>query len=240
MPSVFRKIMAKTNTSNYYFTDETEAAIVLYNTTSDPVLRDRIFSQKIYFPFYKLVENIIHTFKFYYLDEDSVEDLKLSVISMLVEEKIHKFDPELGYKAYSYFGTIVKRWLINYNNTNYRKLKQEYISDQILSLEDEEEDKYSQEVSLSKIVDDFVDFTYSNLDNLFVKQEEQQVADAILTLFKTRHDLEIFRKKAIYIYVREITDCETPTLTRVINRLKTVYSQITQEYLQKGYEINSL
>lgn len=232
--------MAKTSTSNYYFTEETEAAIVLYNTTSDPVLRDRIFSQKIYFPFYKLVENIIHTFKFYYLDEDSVEDLKLSVISMLVEEKIHKFDPELGYKAYSYFGTIVKRWLINYNNTNYKKLKQEYISDQILSLEDEEEDKYSQEVPLSKIVDDFVDFIYNNLDNLFTKQEEQQVADAILTLFKTRYDLEIFRKKAIYIYVREMTDCETPTLTRVINKLKAVYSQITQEYLQKGYEINSL
>ena len=232
--------MAKTNTSNYYFTDETEAAIVLYNTTSDPVLRDRIFSQKIYFPFYKLVENIIHTFKFYYLDENSIEDLKLSVVSMLVEEKISKFDPELGYRAYSYFGTIVKRWLINYNNTNYKKLKQKTISDQILLLEDREEDTYSQEVNLSKVVDEFVDYTYGNLDGIFLKQEEQQVADAILTLFKTRYDLEIFRKKAIYIYVREITDCDTATLTRVVSKLKTVYSRIIQGYIEKGYDINPL
>ena len=42
---------------------------------------------------------------------------------MLLEEKIMKFDPTNGAKAYSYFGTIVKRWLINYNNKNYKNLK---------------------------------------------------------------------------------------------------------------------
>ena len=40
---------------------------------------------------------------------------------MLLEEKIMKFDALNGAKAYSYFGTIVKRWLINYNNKNYKK-----------------------------------------------------------------------------------------------------------------------
>ena len=76
--------MAKEQNSNNYFTQDTEDAIVRYNTTSDPVLRDRIFSREIYYPLYKLTENIIHTFKFYYTDVNDIEDLKLEVISMLV------------------------------------------------------------------------------------------------------------------------------------------------------------
>jgi hypothetical protein len=232
--------MAKNNTTNYYFTQETEDAIVTYNTSSDPVLRDRIFSEKIYFPFYKLVENIIHTFKFYYLDEDSIEDLKLSVISMLVEEKIHKYDPSLGYKAYSYFGTIVKRWLINYNNTNYKKVKQEYITDEDSLEESSSEDPFTSQIPLGKVVDDFIENSYLNLYTLFQKEEEQVVADAILTLFKSRHDLEIFKKKAIYIYIREMTDCATPTVTKVINILKSEFYKTSESYLRRGFEINSL
>lgn len=232
--------MAKNNTSNYYFTQETEDAIVLYNTSSDPVLRDRIFSEKIYYPFYKLVENIIHTFKFYYLDEDSIEDLKLSVISMLVEEKIHKFDPALGYKAYSYFGTIIKRWLINYNNTNYKKVKQEYITDESNLGKSDPEDLFELQIALSKIVDEFVENTYTDLDKLFQKEEEQVVADAILTLFKSRYDLEIFKKKAIYIYIREMTDCSTPVVTKVINKLRCEFLKTSEYYLQRGFEIKSL
>jgi len=92
-------IMAKPqNKDNYYFTQGTEDAIVRYNASSDPVFRDKLFKQEIYFPLYKLAENIIHTFKFYYLDADSIEDLKLDVVSMLVEEKLHRFDPTNGAK----------------------------------------------------------------------------------------------------------------------------------------------
>ena len=125
MISVSQKSMAKPpNKDNYYFTQETKDAIVRYNASSDPVFRDTVFKKEIYHPLYKLAENIIHTFKFYYLDVDSIEDLKLDVVSMLVEEKLHRFDATNGAKAFSYFQTIVKRWLINYNNRNYKKLKQ--------------------------------------------------------------------------------------------------------------------
>jgi len=74
----------KPNTqSNYYFTKDTEDAIVSYNNSSDPLFRDKIFREKIYYPFYKLAENIIHSFKFYYTDVEDVEDLKLEIISVL-------------------------------------------------------------------------------------------------------------------------------------------------------------
>lgn len=232
-------IMAKPiNRSNYYFTQETEDAIVRYNTSSDPVYRDQVFKKYIYTPLYKLSENIIHTFKFYYTDVNDIEDLKLEVISMLVEEKLHRFDPTNGAKAFSYFQTIVKRWLINYNNKNYRKLKQigsfEEVED---SYETELTDSNNRQINLAAIVEEFIKVSYDMLYKEFPKEQEQKVADAILTIFKTRHDLEIFRKKALYIYIREMTDCETPTLTRVINKLKDSFYNTYRVYQKAGYEI---
>ena len=101
--------MARKKSSNNYFTKETEEYIVKYNISVDPDYRAKIFTKHIYFPFYKLAENIIHTFKFYYTDVERIEDLKHEVVSMLLEEKIMKFDPTNGAKAYSYFGKVVSK-----------------------------------------------------------------------------------------------------------------------------------
>lgn len=213
--------MARKKASSNYFTKETEEYIKLYNNSTDPDYRAKIFTDHIYFPFYKLAENIIHTFKFYYTDVEQIEDLKHEVVSVLLEEKIMKFDPDNGAKAYSYFGTIVKRWLINYNNKNYKRLKQ------IGSFDDMEESynhdldpKYNGSITLSTFLDNWVDEMYDNLDRLFVKDQEKRIADAVLTIFRTRNDIDIFKKKALYIYIREMTDCDTPHLTKVITRLK--------------------
>lgn len=227
--------MARKKSKNNYFTKETEEYIVKYNISTDPDYRADIFTKHIYFPFYKLAENIIHTFKFYYTDVERIEDLKHEVVSMLLEEKIMKFDPTNGAKAYSYFGTIVKRWLINYNNKNYKKLKQ------IGSFDDMEESyEGSMNVSLpggitlSQFIDMWVEKAYTKLDILFNKDSEKRIADAVLTIFKTRNDLDIFKKKALYIYIREMTDCETPHLTKVISVLKDDFYEIYIKYNEKG------
>ena len=227
--------MARKKSKNNYFTKETEEYIVKYNNSTDSDYRAKIFTDHIYFPFYKLAENIIHTFKFYYTDVEQIEDLKHEVVSMLLEEKIMKFDPTNGAKAYSYFGTIVKRWLINYNNKNYKKLKQ------IGSFDDMEESyegginiKLPGSITLNQFLDMWVERTYDKLDNLFNKDTEKRIADAVLTIFKTRYDLDIFKKKALYIYIREMTDCETPHLTKVISILKDDFYEIYYRYHEKG------
>ena len=106
--------------SNQYFTQDTEDAIVLYNNTTDYDEKDRIYRTRIHYAFFKLTENIIHTFKFYYTEVDNISDLQHEVISFLLS-KIHLFNPEKGAKAYSYFGTIAKRYLIISNTKNYKK-----------------------------------------------------------------------------------------------------------------------
>lgn len=233
--------MARKKSSSNYFTSETEQYINQYNSSTDNEFRNRIFTEHIYFPFYKLAENIIHTFKFYYTDVDQIEDLKHEIVSMLLEDKISKFDPTNGAKAYSYFGTIVKRWLINYNNKNYKKLKQ-------IGSFDDIQDSYEHDITavdnmyrkpLSAFVDRWVEDMYTKLEDLFVKDADMQVADAILTIFKTRHDLDIFKKKALYIYIREITDCDTPQLTRVVNILRSDFKDKYQKLYDQGLLSNS-
>ena len=227
--------MARKKSKANYFTTETEEYIVKYNTSVDKDYRNKIFSEHIYYPFYKLAENIIHTFKFYYTDVDKIEDLKHEIVSMLYEEKIMKFDPTNGAKAYSYFGTIVKRWLINYNNKNYKKLKQ------IGSFDDIEE-SYDQDLdldspsgrTLSNFMNAWIDSIYMKIDDMFIKDTDIQIADAVLTLFRTRHDLDIFKKKALYIYIREMTDCETPQLTKVITVLKEDFKENYQKLYDQG------
>jgi len=232
--------MARKRSKANYFTKETEDYIVKYNNSVDQEYRNQIFTEHIYLPFYKLAENIIHTFKFYYTDVDRIEDLKHEIVSVLLEEKIDKFDPTNGAKAYSYFGTIVKRWLINYNNKNYKKLKQigQFSEMEETYEPDLDEDSVSKK-TLSRILDEWVEEVYEDLDELFFKDSEKQIADAVLIVFKTRNDLEIFKKKALYIYIREMTDCDTPALTKVINILKDSWNKKYQALYDLGLLTNS-
>ena len=110
----------KPKTKNVYFTSETEEAILRYRAASNQAIANQIYNKEIHYAFYKLAENIIHTFKFYYTEVDNIEDLKFEVISFLLQ-KLHLYDQSKG-KAYSYFGTIAKRYLIIYNQKNYKKM----------------------------------------------------------------------------------------------------------------------
>ena len=239
--------MARKKSKANYFTAETEEYIKKYNISTDIEYRNKIFTDHIYYPFYKLVENIIHTFKFYYTDVEQIEDLKHEVVTVLLEEKIMKFDPTNGAKAYSYFGTIVKRWLINYNNKNYKKLLQNESTPDSFALNvpsymivgDPELD-YEGAISLGTYIDIWVSQTYVKLDELFLKDSEKRIADAILTIFKKRSDLEIFKKKALYIYIIEMTDCETPQLTRVISTLKKNFYEGYLELYDRGVLVPNL
>ena len=145
------------------------------------------------------------------------------------------FDPTRGAKAFSYFGTIVKRHLINYNNKNYKRLKQ-------LTTMDSWEGSYDlntpeihpNAITLKQVFDEYIEDMYEKLDELFTKEEDKQIADAVLTLFRKRNDLDIFKKKALYIYIREITGTETPYLTKVINILKGEFYTTYNELNEKG------
>jgi len=223
--------------SKNYFTQETENAIVRYNNEPDPEVRSKIYEREIHYPFFKLTENIIHTFKFYYTEVDQIEHLQHEVITFLLS-KIHLFDPTRGAKAYSYFGTIVKRYLILSNQKNYKKrIDKAPVED----LYKDESHSYDIEGSnpnieiLSDYIDEFVEYCSENIFELFPKEHDAQVADAILELFRKRENLDIFNKKALYIYIREMVDVKTPKITKIANRLYGIFKDNYIFYLEHGY-----
>ena len=75
---------------------------------------------------------------------------------------------------------------------------------------------------------------YSQLDEMFTKEADRKIADAVLTIFQQRNDIEIFKKKALYIYIREMTGQETPQLTKVINKLKEAFYEVYFRYYDIG------
>ena len=59
------KKRGRKRTKKRYFTEDTDLAIKEYLASSNQPERDEIFKTRIWYPFYKLAENLIHTFKFY-------------------------------------------------------------------------------------------------------------------------------------------------------------------------------
>jgi DNA-directed RNA polymerase specialized sigma24 family protein len=119
-----------------YFTHDTELAIIKYVNTEDYAERNKIYREEIHYALFKLTQNLIHTFKFYYTEETNLEDLQHEVITFLLT-KLDRFNPENGAKAYSYFGTIAKRYLIASNQKNYKK-RMELLSLDNLNIEQED------------------------------------------------------------------------------------------------------
>jgi len=226
--------MRKKNSKNY-FTKETEDYIVKYNNCEDPVERNRIFTTYLYYPFYKLAENIIHTWKFYHTDVDSLEDLKLDLITLIFQEKISKFDPSRGSKAFSYFGTIIKRHLIAYCNENYDRQKNNLpIENYENSFNESKEIETSSTITLSGFIDNWVEDMSEQIPLIFKKTQEQQIANALLLIFKNRQNIDILQKKSLYFYVREITGYETPYITKVLKVLKQHYYKTYQDLIDEG------
>tara|TARA_R100001460_G_scaffold25514_11_gene51394 strand:+ start:1543 stop:2280 length:738 start_codon:yes stop_codon:yes gene_type:complete len=227
----------KKKSKNQYFTQATEDAIVRYNSSSDPEERSEIYRKDIHYAFFKLTENIIHTFKFYYTEVSDIEHLQHEVITFLLD-KIHLFDPTRGAKAFSYFGTIAKRYLIIQNTKNYKKrIDKAPVEELHHNL------KYSYDIDYdpmekdkdSIFMDEYVDYCNSVLTELFPKLKDAQIADAILSIFASRENLDVFNKKALYIYIREMVDAKTPQITKVATKLGGIYKEHYIFYKEYGY-----
>jgi len=227
----------KPKTANVYFTQETEDAIIEYLRLRSPKKRNKIFNEKINYAFHKLAENIIHTFKFYYTEVDTIPELQHEVVAFLLE-KLHLYDQSKG-KAYSYFGTIAKRYLILYNNANYKKLKDKAPVEAV----DEDKSILIDLVNISEknnnleptsFLKQFTKYIDHNMFILFPKQRDAQIADGIMELFRKSENLDIFNKKALYIYIKEMTEASTPQITKIIKRLKLIYVRKYNEFYEHG------
>ena len=219
--------------SKMYFGTPVQEAIIRYNDSTNPAVKNRIYSEHIHAAFEKMAENLIHTFKFYYFDYP-YEDVKAEVVSFLVMQ-MPKYDASKG-RAFSYFSVVGKNYLILNNNNNYKKMKSQ---DGLTRLD------YGRNVYTESGQEEIAEFNFefvnqmleywdNNITNIFRRQKDILVADAVLELFRRRTDIENFNKKALYIMIREMTGSNTQHITRVINQMKKYYFNMMEEFTEDG------
>ena len=213
---------------NYYFTDVTEKAIIRYNNEKRPAMRNRIYNDHIRDAFDKLCENIIHTFKFYYFDVP-LEQVKHEVVSFMVLQ-IPKYKPNKG-RAFSYFSIVGKNYLILNNNNNYKKLKSHSGMD---VLDKEKNVNNSNTSDFKQLTDEIINYFENNVQTMFKKKRDLNIAYSILDLMKQIDEIENFNKKALYIMIREMTGSNTQKITRVINQMKRYYFSMLEEFSGTG------
>jgi len=237
----------------YYFTKDTENAILEYVTLTDQRQKNKLYKDKIDYAFFKLSQNIINTYKFPYMD-GSTEDKQQEVIFHLLKS-LHKYDPSKG-MAYSYFGTAALRYCIVENNRCYSKLKQLDEKQNLDEINDEIEDKFYEDEDDNNLFNEnndyvlnkFILFLEKNIEKIFIKKiknkaektikqelEDIKTTYAIIEVLKQREEIDIFNKKAILLYIREQTDQTTNQITKVSKKLKDIYNTLNNYYLDDGY-----
>jgi hypothetical protein len=217
-----------------YFTQDTENAIVEYNKCDDPIKRNKIYQEEIQYPFEKLAENILNTFKFSYFDVPKA-DVQMEVVSTLIE-KIHMFKEGKG-KAFSYFSIVAKNHLILKNNGNYKRFKKTALLSEMPESWNPEDNFYDEQLSseYNEFKELMLQYWDKNLTKVFTKKRDIQIADAILELFRRSQYIENFNKKHLYLLIREMTDCKTHYITKVVNVMKEHQKRMLNDYLDHGY-----
>ena len=220
----------KKSKKRMYWDEHVEAGVIAYNETDDPKVRDKIYREDLAYAFDKLSESIINTFKFSYFDVP-FEDVKQDVITFLVMN-LHKFDHTKGSKSFSYFSVVAKNYLILNNNSNYKKFK---THDQLTALDNQKNKNLHEDKDYTTdLLETLITYFDQNIDNIFKKERDIKIANAIIDLMKMRSDIENFNKKALYILIREMTDVDTSKITAVTKVMKKHYKNIYEEFYRKG------
>ena len=148
---------------------------------------------------------------------------------------MHKFKEGKG-KAFSYFSIVAKNYLILNNNKNYKmgKIHSEMkVLDYKRNLMGEKGVSDSAEKSVL-FVDELHRFWDANLTNIFRRDKDIRVADAVLHIFRIKDNIENFNKKALYILIREMTGSNTQHITRIINVMKKYNKRLFLEFEKQG------
>ena len=80
-----------------------------------------------------------------------------------------------------------------------------------------------------------VEYWDRKIEVIFKKPQELKIAYAIIEIFRKCESIENFNKKALYLYIREMTGCKTQNITKVVNKMRHIQKNIQEEYRKLGY-----
>jgi len=213
----------KKRNKNYYFTKIHEEAVVKYASTDDLKIRTDLYIELIEPAFSELVDKIIYTYKFTTLPNIDVlkDECKIWLTTIL-----DKYDPNKGSKAFSYFSVITKNWFIHKVKKNSQKTRREINYDDITKDLEQEHLSARNPYESRREEAEFWKYLWKEIETWEaedLKPNEEKVLLAVRVLLEKSNEIEIFNKKAVYLYLRELTGLNTKQVVNNLNKLRSRY-----------------
>jgi len=232
--------MPRPRTQKIYFGEDQEKAVVSYLESTDETERNKIFNEYLREPLITMVESIIRRYKLYRKDLE-FEEIHNDTMSFLIT-KISKFDHTKNHKAYSYFGTICKNYLMGAIQKDTKEQNRSVSYDDISSsIEDRPDLSYTIDafqldyrdvvIKLTNELEQFV-------ENEDLTENERKLGYALLEIFSNFDkifqvgDGNKFNKNLILLSLREMTALSTKEIRISLKRFKKLYSGIMIGFLE--------
>ena len=229
----------KTSNSNYFDTRE-ELAVVEYLSATSFEEKNKIYNTYLRKPLDKMISSIIRRYKLYRKDMDFTE-IHIDTHSFLMT-KIDNFKPSKEKKAYSYFGTICKNYLMG------QMMKDQKETNRKISYEDISYDLENDERLTYYIDSDYLDYQHviskllTELDN-FIKTEKLTDNDvklgmALYDIFENYENIFIgndnnkFNRNIILLSLREMTNLSTKEIRCSMKKYKAVYGGLIENMVK--------
>jgi hypothetical protein len=232
--------MPRKRTQKIYFGEDQEQAVVRYLKSEDEDERNKIFNEYLREPLIIMVESIIRRYKLYRKDME-FDEIHTDTMSFLIT-KINKFNPDANHKAYSYFGTICKNYLMGAIQKDTKEQNRQISYDDISSDIEERND-------LSYVIDEYV-IDYRDviikltmsleefIENENLTENETKLGYALLEIFSNFDkifqigDGNKFNKNLILLSLREMTSLSTKEIRISLKRFRKIYDGIIVGFLE--------
>ena len=225
-----RRRRRRAKKGRHYFTQVHEDAIVRYAQIEDLKERTELYVNYIQPAFDEMVDKIVYTYKFTTLP--NIDDLR-SECKVWLTMILDKYDPNKGSKAFSYFSVITKNWFIHKVKKNSAQLRKEVHLEDIRYHEKHEPLITHHGYYEKRKEREFWESLWGEIDTwdgANLKENEKKVLEAVKILLSNTDDIEIFNKKAIYLYLREITGLNTKQVVNNLNKLRVKYKSFKEKW----------
>jgi len=218
-----------------YFGEEQEYAVKMFLTATTLTERNEIYTSYLYEPLNKMIDSIIRRYKLYRKGLE-FRDIHADVLSFLIT-KAEKFQPAKGKKAYSYFGTICKNYLMGQIIKD-QKLQNRSVSyeDISKSIEERPDQVYymgtGEETDTTRFFIDLVDEIEEFMSVTPLNENEVKIGSALIEVFTNYDEIFIhgegnkFNKNLVLLNLREMTNLSTKEIRSSLKKFKIIYKGV--------------
>ena len=232
-----------------YFGEEQEKAVVEFLNEEDPIIRNKIYNEHLRDAFDIMIESIIRRYKLY-RKSYTFENLHSDTLSYLIL-KADKFDTTKGKRAYSYYGTICKHYILGLMIKDTKMVNQTLDFDTSISKVHEKDDFVyhlsDTDYGLSDLINTISEEIQKELDGEGIgnkkklTENERKVGEALLDILNNWELLFArlggakFNKNIILATIRENTNLITKDIRIAMRRYKTIYELTKSDKIEGGY-----